>query len=95
MRNGWVPMKKRRMRECFRCLLSQLLLINGHRYISELLYIHTKLMIVDDKKVIVSACRVYSPVILFIALQMGSANINDRSQKVSCLHVCHVRYDVS
>jgi len=33
-------------------------------YISELLYIHTKLMIVDDKKVI-----------------MGSANINDRSQK--------------
>ncbi|KAJ7848734.1 hypothetical protein B0H14DRAFT_2356604, partial [Mycena olivaceomarginata] len=34
-------------------------------YVSELLYIHTKLMIVDDKRVI-----------------MGSANINDRSQKV-------------
>ncbi|KAF9002203.1 phospholipase D [Cyathus striatus] len=33
-------------------------------YISELLYIHSKLMIVDDRKVI-----------------MGSANINDRSQK--------------
>ncbi|KAJ7932951.1 hypothetical protein B0H13DRAFT_1953904 [Mycena leptocephala] len=33
-------------------------------YVSELLYIHTKLMIVDDKRVI-----------------MGSANINDRSQK--------------
>ncbi|KAF7332538.1 Phospholipase [Mycena kentingensis (nom. inval.)] len=33
-------------------------------YISELLYIHTKLMIVDDRRVI-----------------MGSANINDRSQK--------------
>ncbi|KAJ7715564.1 hypothetical protein B0H14DRAFT_3633076 [Mycena olivaceomarginata] len=32
-------------------------------YVSELLYIHTKLMIVDDKR-------------------MGSANINDRSQKV-------------
>ncbi|KIY68459.1 phospholipase D/nuclease [Cylindrobasidium torrendii FP15055 ss-10] len=33
-------------------------------YVSELLYIHTKLMIVDDRRVI-----------------MGSANINDRSQK--------------
>jgi phospholipase D1/2 len=33
-------------------------------YVSEVLYIHTKLMIVDDKRVI-----------------MGSANINDRSQK--------------
>ncbi|KAF6747521.1 phospholipase D [Ephemerocybe angulata] len=33
-------------------------------YVSELLYIHSKLMIVDDRKVI-----------------MGSANINDRSQK--------------
>jgi len=33
-------------------------------YVSELLYIHTKLMIVDDLRVI-----------------MGSANINDRSQK--------------
>ncbi|TFK95611.1 phospholipase D/nuclease [Pterulicium gracile] len=33
-------------------------------YVSELLYIHTKLMIVDDARVI-----------------MGSANINDRSQK--------------
>jgi len=33
-------------------------------YVSELRYIHTKLMIVDDRKVI-----------------MGSANINDRSQK--------------
>ncbi|KAJ6632257.1 phospholipase D/nuclease [Mycena sp. CBHHK59/15] len=33
-------------------------------YVSELLYIHTKLMVVDDKRVI-----------------MGSANINDRSQK--------------
>jgi len=33
-------------------------------YITELLYIHSKLMIVDDKRVI-----------------MGSANINDRSQK--------------
>ncbi|KAJ7875753.1 hypothetical protein B0H14DRAFT_3437000 [Mycena olivaceomarginata] len=35
-------------------------------YVSELLYIHTKLMIVDDKRVI-----------------MGSANINDRSQKIA------------
>ncbi|KAJ7872003.1 hypothetical protein B0H14DRAFT_3439215 [Mycena olivaceomarginata] len=35
-------------------------------YMSELLYIHTKLMIVDDKRVI-----------------MGSANINDRSQKIA------------
>ena len=25
-----------------------------HRYVSELLYIHTKLMIVDDRRVIVS-----------------------------------------
>ncbi|KAM6499803.1 phospholipase D/nuclease [Amanita muscaria] len=33
-------------------------------YVSELLYIHSKLMIVDDRKVI-----------------MGSANLNDRSQK--------------
>jgi phospholipase D1/2 len=33
-------------------------------YVSEMLYIHSKLMIVDDRKVI-----------------MGSANINDRSQK--------------
>ncbi|KDQ51771.1 hypothetical protein JAAARDRAFT_184790 [Jaapia argillacea MUCL 33604] len=33
-------------------------------YVSELLYIHTKLMIVDDKRVI-----------------MGSANLNDRSQR--------------
>ncbi|KAJ7187275.1 phospholipase D [Mycena filopes] len=33
-------------------------------YVSELLYIHTKLMIVDDRRVI-----------------MGSANLNDRSQK--------------
>jgi len=33
-------------------------------YVSELLYIHSKVMIVDDRKVI-----------------MGSANINDRSQK--------------
>jgi len=33
-------------------------------YVSELLYIHSKLMIVDDRRVI-----------------MGSANINDRSQK--------------
>ncbi|KAJ3834088.1 phospholipase D [Lentinula raphanica] len=33
-------------------------------YISELIYIHTKLMIVDDRRVI-----------------MGSANLNDRSQK--------------
>ncbi|KAK0503909.1 hypothetical protein EDD18DRAFT_1009767, partial [Armillaria luteobubalina] len=33
-------------------------------YVSELLYIHSKLMIVDDTRVI-----------------MGSANINDRSQK--------------
>jgi phospholipase D1/2 len=34
------------------------------RYVTELLYIHSKVMIVDDKRVI-----------------MGSANINDRSQK--------------
>ncbi|KAJ7071352.1 hypothetical protein C8F01DRAFT_429874 [Mycena amicta] len=33
-------------------------------YVSELLYIHTKLMVVDDRRVI-----------------MGSANLNDRSQK--------------
>ncbi|THH27911.1 hypothetical protein EUX98_g6279 [Antrodiella citrinella] len=35
-----------------------------YAYVSELLYIHSKVMIVDDRKVI-----------------MGSANINDRSQK--------------
>uniref|UniRef100_D8Q6U4 Phospholipase n=1 Tax=Schizophyllum commune (strain H4-8 / FGSC 9210) TaxID=578458 RepID=D8Q6U4_SCHCM len=35
-----------------------------NNYVSELLYIHTKLMVVDDRRVI-----------------MGSANINDRSQK--------------
>ncbi|KAF9652544.1 phospholipase D [Thelephora ganbajun] len=35
-----------------------------HSYVSEVLYIHSKLMIVDDRRVI-----------------MGSANINDRSQK--------------
>jgi phosphatidylserine/phosphatidylglycerophosphate/cardiolipin synthase-like enzyme len=34
------------------------------RYVTELVYIHSKLMIVDDRRVI-----------------MGSANINDRSQK--------------
>ena len=34
------------------------------RYISELLYIHSKVMIVDDRRVV-----------------MGSANLNDRSQK--------------
>ena len=39
-------------------------LIVDFRYITELLYIHSKMMIVDDKRVI-----------------MGSANINDRSQK--------------
>jgi hypothetical protein len=48
-------------------------LINGYRYVSKLLYIHTKLMIVDDRKVIVSVllrCSIY----LFTGLQMGSAN---------------------
>jgi len=36
----------------------------GYSYVSEIVYIHSKLMIVDDRKVI-----------------MGSANLNDRSQK--------------
>jgi phosphatidylserine/phosphatidylglycerophosphate/cardiolipin synthase-like enzyme len=66
-------------------------LINGYRYVSELLYIHTKLMIVDDRKVIVSVslrCSIY----LFTGLQMGSANLNDRSQKVSFSCVLLHRY---
>lgn len=32
-------------------------LIECNRYVSELLYIHTKLMIVDDKRVIVSGIQ--------------------------------------
>lgn len=54
------------------------------RYVSELSYIHTKLMIVDDRRVIV---RIPSFIFLNIAMtffvhKMGSANLNDRSQKV-------------
>lgn len=52
-------------------------------YVSELLYIHSKLMIVDDRRVIVSTAA-YAVVgrKLTDRWQMGSANINDRSQKV-------------
>lgn len=57
----------------------------GCRYVSELLYIHTKLMIVDDKKVIVSESLRLFYIIYSRALQLGSANLNDRSQKVSYL----------
>ena len=57
------------------------------RYVSELLYIHTKLMIVDDRTVIVSTHRASFLTYLFTRLQMGSANLNDRSQKVSYLPV--------
>jgi phosphatidylserine/phosphatidylglycerophosphate/cardiolipin synthase-like enzyme len=35
-------------------LIARKRLTFGARYVSELLYIHTKLMIVDDKRVIVS-----------------------------------------
>lgn len=51
-------------------------------YVSELLYIHSKLMIVDDRRVIVSDFH-YSNGHSTDFVQMGSANINDRSQKVS------------
>lgn len=52
-------------------------------YVSELLYIHSKLMIVDDRKVIVSTSSDSSIGLVLIGrCQMGSANINDRSQKV-------------
>ena len=60
-------------------------LVMGCRYVSELLYIHTKLMIVDDKKVIVSESLRLFHIIYSRALQLGSANLNDRSQKVSYL----------
>lgn len=54
------------------------------RYVSELCYIHTKLMIVDDRRVIVCVASFILPntVVTFFVLQMGSANLNDRSQKV-------------
>jgi phospholipase D1/2 len=49
-------------------------------YVSEMLYIHSKLMIVDDRRVIVRIDLIL--VILLLTLfQMGSANLNDRSQK--------------
>jgi hypothetical protein len=54
------------------------------RYVSELSYIHTKLMIVDDRRVIVRIPPFHSAQYhddLFV-LQMGSANFNDRSQRV-------------
>jgi hypothetical protein len=60
MRNGWELRMRRGMRMYFWYLSSSLLLTDIYRYVSELLYIHTKLMIVDDKKVIVSASFVYS-----------------------------------
>lgn len=64
------------------------ILIMISRYVSELVYIHTKLMIVDDRKVIVSSFAFSSPgrPQLTFCLQMGSANLNDRSQKVCTLH---------
>jgi phospholipase D1/2 len=59
------------------------------RYVSELSYIHTKLMIVDDRRVIVCiplhSSRYYGD--LFV-LQMGSANLNDRSQRVRTIRIC-------
>lgn len=59
------------------------------RYVSELSYIHTKLMIVDDRRVIVRiplhSAQYYGD--LFVH-QMGSANFNDRSQRVRNFWIC-------
>lgn len=49
-------------------------------YVSEMLYIHSKLMIVDDRRVIVGVLLQFVIAVLSL-VQMGSANINDRSQK--------------
>lgn len=49
-------------------------------YVSEVLYIHAKLMIVDDRRVIVGVL-LQSVIVALSLAQMGSANINDRSQK--------------
>ena len=61
------------------------------RYVSELSYIHTKLMIVDDRRVIVRipfhSAQYYESMISF-ELQMGSANFNDRSQRVRNARIC-------
>ncbi len=60
------------------------------RYVSELSYIHTKLMIVDDRRVIVCIPPFHSAQYygdLFV-LQMGSANFNDRSQRVRNARTC-------
>ena len=59
-------------------------------FVTELLYIHSKVMIVDDKRVIVSPYYFSSLAVTVILIhgvpaffrQMCSANINDRSQKV-------------
>jgi phospholipase D1/2 len=60
------------------------------RYVSELCYIHTKLMIVDDRRVIVRMPPfiLLNSVMTFFVLQMGSANLNDRSQKVRYARNC-------
>jgi phospholipase D1/2 len=60
------------------------------RYVSELSYIHTKLMIVDDRRVIVRnppfhSTQYYGNPFLH---QMGSANFNDRSQRVRTAGIC-------
>ena len=59
------------------------------RYLSRLLYIRAKLMIVNDRRVIV--CPTYflpftdSFTVFF---KMGSANFNNHSQKVHILYWC-------
>jgi phospholipase D1/2 len=60
------------------------------RYVSELSYIHTKLMIVDDRRVIVRMPPfiLFDNVMTLFVLQMGSANLNDRSQRVRNARIC-------
>ena len=59
------------------------------RYVSELSYIHTKLMIVDDRRVIVRIPPFHSAqYVMTFVLQMGSANFNDRSQRVRNARIC-------
>jgi phospholipase D1/2 len=57
-------------------------------YVSELSYIHTKLMIVDDRRVIVGPVSLLSPILAELPVQMGSANFNDRSQRVRATLYC-------
>ena len=50
---------------------------------SEVLYIHSKVMIVDDRRVIVGVHFMLCVIGTNETIQMGSANFNDRSQKAS------------